>query len=388
MKPSTRRVLDRVKCPGACLASASDHVKSLVTHNISWKHISLSVDLSLFHSTSLLYLTISPTLLVANYLSLTVHLSLYLSHLYLSHCIAAIVALAVSLSLCVCPIVLVTISLTVSHAGLLECGCTTLHRLNKDATATTTTSSLRGSSTRRRQPALSGKPSRAILNAVSSMACRLVDDEIAQLLGAEAPEFELPAEALSAFKNLPTARLMLSHYMLQCISDRVNSAAISTISSFVVSILALPDSEDEDEVALEVAVGAEVEVGMLLHSIGKLLVDLVEKSNEFLHGKHAMVRDVLVEEFLVPLAPDQIEAHLAAVHLLSCVPVVNAMGDVQFGESLQTIVSMGCRTGPERPRLRRMYELLAEKHHDRLQGNPTLQCLVDQINDELLKEDE
>ena len=92
---------------------------------------------------------------------------------------------------------------------------------------------------------------------------------------------------------------------------------------------------------------------MLLHSIGKLLVDLAEKSNEFLHGKHAMVRDVLVEEFLVPLAPDQIEAHLAAVHLLSCVPVVNAMGDVQFGESLQTIVSMGCRTGPERPRLRR-----------------------------------
>ena len=216
------------------------------------------------------------------------------------------------------------------------------------------------------------------------MACRLVDDEIAQLLGAEAPEFELPAEALSAFKNLPTARLMLSHYMLQCISDRVNSAAISTIASFVVSILALPDSEDEDEVAQEVAVGAEVEVGMLLHSIGKLLVDLVEKSNEFLHGKHAMVRDVLVEEFLVPLAPDQIEAHLAAVHLLSCVPVVNAMGDVQFGESLQIIVSMGCRTGPERPRLRRMYELLAEKHHDRLQGNPALQCLVDQINDELL----
>merc|ERR1712153_268244 len=110
----------------------------------------------------------------------------------------------------------------------------------------------------------------------------------------------------------PTARLMLSHYMLQCISDRVNSAAISTIASFVVSILALPDSEDEDEVAQEVAVGAEVEVGMLLPSIGKLLVDLVEKS----------------KEFLVPLAPDQIEAHLAAVHLLSCVPVVNAMGDV------------------------------------------------------------
>lgn len=99
-------------------------------------------------------------------------------------------------------------------------------------------------------------------------------------------------------------------------------------------------------------------------------------------AQHGVIRGILLEELLLPLAADHVAAHTSAVRVLGSRAVAEAMGEGQVLECIRTLVESGCREGEGCDALGRSWEELCEVHNDRLRSDSQLLESVDKMIDE------